>query len=503
MSAVKRDLVLDGLLDAFEGGVFLLDGDGRVANANETARILADGDDVTDTELTELGVCDEELLAEMRRGDAEVTRDRQEVRIDGETRVVNQRARPIRGDDGSLAGSVVAVRDVTEEVRRERREGAIESYQGLVLGHRQEELDRVADGDLTVEPALPDPEEDFEEMQTAYEAFRKTKENLEGAITNLRDLVELIQHQSHNLVEKDAALTEVNRTVSGQIDEIHEACERINEDTDTLVVRTDEAQNSLADFTATIEEISATAQQIDDLSGRTAEFTAEGTGTASTAVDRIETAVEATEEISEKVSALAENMKDVEEITGVITDLAEQTNMLALNANIEAARSGQDGEGFAVVANEIKNLAEDSHSADEIVAIVEQLQAQTSVVTSEIDDLAADIEQASDAVTDVVDVLEEIRTKAEETSNGVSEVSDAVETQSTNADELHALVEDVSAVSEQVDRSTKEITDGVKEQSEAVRRVEDISTEISQAATDLETAVEEFTLEEGGQQPTT
>jgi len=162
---------------------------------------------------------------------------------------------------------------------------------------------------------------------------------------------------------------------------------------------------------------------------------------------------------SERVELLGESARDITRVTEVITDIAEQTNLLALNATIEAARAGEAGKGFAVVADEIKGLA--TQTAEATLDIKEKIRG----IQASTDDTVRDVEQITIVISEVADI--------------VSAIADAIEEQSASAIEIAENIEQASA--------------GIAEVNENVAQSSQVASEISGSISKVNTVAVEMT----------
>lgn len=264
-----------------------------------------------------------------------------------------------------------------------------------------------------------------------------------------------------NIIEHSGTMvSQINnaiQNVSHSSEQVHHSAKQMFDASDEVMKGADDQEQQVSQVEVAIHEMTATIQEI---TMNVEEVTTEVDQikeAASTGGEILEETVGSIQSLSTAVISTAENIKElgrssesIGEILQVISDIADQTNLLALNAAIEAARAGEHGRGFAVVADEVRKLAERTVSAtSEIDGKIKSIQTEVTQSVSEMDSGVSLAEEGSMMVGNLKMSLEEIINGVIDIANKISSIAAAVEEQSATSQEISNNMSDIGIVAQQ------------------------------------------------------
>lgn len=499
ISAADGDEAVNSILNGLSTPAFVTDIEGVVTNLNKQACGLFQldaasavghqagdllGDDATATNLVQQVLQTQEDVQQLE----EVIRTG-----DGDGVTVERTTTLLYDSAGEMVGVLELNRDVSEKVRERERKQQLEAYQDRVLEEFEMNLTRVASGDLTVDPTVPEPDDDFRAIREVYDDFVSMNEDLSQAITNTRELIESIGQLATAISGTTDELGSVSEELTASIQQLDTASVQLDDETAGQREKITAVAGNIDELSASIEEITATTNQIDTASSRAVDATNDGAATVEDAIAEITEANRAAQKNVEQVRKLETKVKEISSASELIADMAKQTNLLALNANIEAARADESGDGFAVVADEVKSLAEESQeSADDIITTVEEILAEMDTTTQRIEETSDRVATGVDAARDVVETMDEIESAVEETSAGVSEIAEATTTQAQNTEQVSAAIGDIRDSITDVSGNVGAVSAGLDEQAEVADSVSQTAEMLSKKGDTLEQQIDRF-----------
>lgn len=261
----------------------------------------------------------------------------------------------------------------------------------------------------------------------------------------------------HNMMERVKVMSEDIASISTDLSilsgQIVQGAEKQSSQTEQVAV-------SMKEMNSAVIEVTRNSQTAADSSGAAHERAVKGGEVINNAVQGMLEVAETVTACSNQVAALGTSSDKIGEIVSVINDIADQTNLLALNAAIEAARAGEHGRGFAVVADEVRKLAEKTSKATkEIAGMIKTIQADTQEAILSMERGTKQTRDNVEYANGAGDALKEIVSGVQKTSELIRQNATAVEEQSSTADEITNRVNEIAEIARKTSNDIKSITE--------------------------------------------
>ncbi len=337
----------------------------------------------------------------------------------------------------------VSVGDIQHEIHFNSKDevGVLaESFRRLIdyMKSLASAAERIAANDLTIQVT---PKGDKDVLGNAFK-------------TMTANLTAMIRQVTDNSTQLVSAATEIAST-----------SEQMARGSQEQTGQTAQVSSAVEEMTATIVESSRNAGEAANQAKEAANAARAGNQVVSQTIEGMNRIAQVVQESANTVQELAKSSDRIGEIIGVIDDIADQTNLLALNAAIEAARAGEQGRGFAVVADEVRKLAERTGKATkEITDMIKGIQSDTKGAVTSMEQGIAEVQQGRDLADKAGESLTAIATYSQKVMDMIQQIATAAEEQSAASEEIARSVEGIAKV-------TKENATGVEQSAAAAEQL--------------------------------
>jgi len=344
---------------------------------------------------------------------------------------------------------------------------------------------RIAQGDLTVSCEV---ERSTEELEILMSSTKEMIENLRQIVHNIRTAADKVNISSQSLSSSTQEVNASIAEISGVIQQISKG----------MSIQSDKVENIkrlIEEMVGAVKEVVENVQSSAKDSEIAVNIAQKGEKMIERVVERMSKIFSTVKNSSETIQALAERSQQISEITTTITKIADQTNLLALNAAIEAARAGEAGHGFAVVAEEIRKLAEGSaRASNQIDVLIRGIQGEIEKAVISMEEGTKDVEEGRETVTFAKNTFNTIVNTVQKVVPITKKGLELTDKQLKITEKVVKAMDEIANIAQQSASSTQQVSSSIEEQSASMQEIASSASELAHMATDLKESVAKFRL---------
>jgi len=419
---------------------------------------------------------------------------------------LNSSAESIKGRSMEIETNAQQQLELVQQ-EKEMIQGAMESV--IIVNDNVDDLYRAAE----------DVSSAIEETGRSIENVEKLTGDVAASVSDTSSAIEEMAVSIKNVAENTKDIVEAAEETKLSGDGVQRGIKDVATNASEINRAVQEILSIVDDLIENSNEVSKNSADAGTIAVHTADDAEKGREAMKKAILSMIKIKEVVSKSSEVISGLSRSAEDIGDIIDVIDDIAEQTNLLALNAAIEAARAGEHGRGFAVVADEVRKLAERSGSATkEIADLIKGIQGESEAAVHAMEEGTSEVEEGVKLAENSGKALENIISGVDKTENLVKEIARASEVQKTSSDEvsdsINNVSKQVSAITSATERLSKsgddivekvsvigamsnQIANATEEQAEAANQVTTAVSRINDGSQHVKSAMQEQSLAVG------
>ena len=312
---------------------------------------------------------------------------------------------------------------------------------------------------------------------------------------NLSDIIDQIMNVSNNLAASSQELSASSEEMKASAEEVATATEEVASGAEEQTAQIEETSSNIDELDQGLDNINQLSENMNNQSGKVLENIKSGNQSIEKSIDQINRVKLQAEKTSKNVNELGERSQKIGEIVELIEGISSQTNLLALNAAIEAARAGEAGRGFSVVADEIRQLAEESSNAtQEITGLIKEIQNGAKASVEEMNKAQEAVGDSVEAIGVTDQSFKVIQEAVNSLEDLINNLDNSAERISENSAMVNRSIQEIGSVSEQSAANAEEVVASTEEQASSTQEIVHASEDLAEMAEKLSRTVDQFKI---------